>query len=226
MLVIPNGYELDRFRPDPDARARVRAEAGIPDDAPVVGLVARFHPQKDHRTFFEAAEQVARRFPDVHFLLCGNGLSWENPEVTAMTERAGIAERSHLLGYRADVPAVQASLDIACLCSQGGEGFPNTVAEAMACGVPCVVSDVGDAATIVGEIGRVVPIGDAASLARGIGELLCLDGEERLRLGQRARQRIVERYDFGQFMARYEALYDQLAEAGRSGEWAFGLSER
>ena len=225
MLVIPNGYELDRFRPDPEARARIRAEAGIPDDALVAGLVARLHPQKDHQTFFEAAGHVARRFPNAHFLLCGEQVTPDNPEIGAMVGRAGIKERCHLLGYRADMPAIQASLDIACLCSQGGEGFPNAIAEAMACGVPCAVSDVGDAAAIVDDTGRVAPAGDASALAKAISGLLSLDHADRARFGHRARQRIIDHYDIGQFMARYEALYDQLAEAGRSGDWAFGLSD-
>jgi glycosyltransferase involved in cell wall biosynthesis len=142
-----------------------------------------------------------------------------------MVDATGAAERCHLLGYRADMPAIQASLDIACLCSQGGEGFPNVVAEAMACGALCVVSDVGDAASIVADTGRVAPAGNASALATGIGELLDLGIEERRRLGQRARQRIVDNYDIGQFMARYDALYDQLASAGGRSDWAFGLSD-
>lgn len=225
MIVIPNGYELDRFRPDPDARARIRAEHDIPHDARVVGLVARYHPQKDHPTFFDAVAQVAQRFPDVHFLLCGQRVTLENADVRLMVEGTGAAARCHLLGYRADMPAIQASLDIACLCSQGGEGFPNVVAEAMACGAPCVVSDVGEAASIVGDTGRVAPAGNGPALAAGIGELLELNVEERRLLGQRARQRIVENYDIGQFMARYDALYDQLASASHGADWAFGLSD-
>lgn len=225
MIVIPNGYDLERFRPDPAARARIWAESGIPGNARVMGLVARYHPQKDHAAFFQAAQRVAQRFDDVHFLLCGDDVTSDDPELRLMVERAGIKDRCHLLGHRTDVAAVQASIDIACLCSKGGEGFPNAIAEAMACGALCVVTDVGDAALIVSDAGRIVPIGDPEAFASAVGDILEMPDNERLRIGQRARQRIVERFDISQFMERYEALYDQLAGADQAGDLAFATSD-
>ena len=225
IVVIPNGYDLDRFRAQPLARKAIRAAAGIPENALVIGMVARFHPQKDHQTFFAAAALVRSRFDNVHFLLCGDKVVDGNPELRALIEQAGVADRTHLLGSRDDIPAIQSSLDVACMASQGGEGFPNAVAEAMACETPCAVTDVGDAALIVGETGRVVPSGNAPALAEAFTELLNLSQGERAHLGMQARQRIADRYDIREFARRYEELYDKLAGNARSTSWAFGTSD-
>jgi glycosyltransferase involved in cell wall biosynthesis len=225
MIVIPNGYDLERFRPDPAARAAIRAEAGVPDDARVIGFVARFHPQKDHKTFFKSAALIGRRYPDVHFILCGEFVNDRNAELRAMIAAADLCGRTHLLGDRNDVPAVQTSLDIACLSSQGGEGFPNVVAEAMACGTPCVVADVGDAARIVGNTGKIVPTGNPEALANALAELLELSNDQRAALGRQARQRIVDRYDIRHFARQYEALYEMLAGAAPVEQWAFGTCD-
>jgi glycosyltransferase involved in cell wall biosynthesis len=225
MIVIPNGYDLEWFRPDSVARAAIRAETGIPDGARVIGLVARFHPQKDHKTFFKTAQLIGRQFEDVHFVLCGEHVNDRNTELRAMIEDAGVSDRTHLLGDRDDMPAIQTSLDIACMSSQGGEGFPNVVAEAMACGTPCAVTDVGDAALIVGETGKVVPTGDSVAFARALGELLELSDEQRAALGRQARQRIVDHYDIRQFSRQYESLYEMLAGASTIEQWAFGTCD-
>ena len=160
MLVIPNGFDLGAFRPDPAAGPTLRRELGIPAPAPLIGLVARFHPQKDHATFFAAARRLHRTYPDAHFILCGDGISWENLELAAEADQAGLRGCCHLLGRRSDMPFIQAALDFASSSSSTGEGFPNVLGEAMACGVPCAVTDVGDSALIVGDTGRVVPSRD------------------------------------------------------------------
>ena len=207
MVVIPNGFDLSTFKPDPEARSAVRQELGLPPGSPLIGLIARFHPQKDHQTFLRAAALLAARRPDVHFLLCGDGITWDNPALTAWIMAAGLRGRLHLLGPRRDVPRLSAALDVATSSSAYGEAFPNAVGEALACGVPCVVTDVGDSADVVGEAGRVVPPRDPAALARAWEELLALEESERCSLGLQGRARVQARFSLSQVAAEYERLY-------------------
>ena len=172
MIVIPNGFDLRAYKPDSAARESVRAELQIPADAPVIGLVGRFDPQKDHHTFVCAAALLHRSRPDVHFLLCGDDVTWENAELRGWIEEAGIRKQCRLLGRRNDLSRLTAALDIAASSSSFGEGFPNVIGEAMACGVPCVVTDVGDSALIVGQTGRVVPPQNPKELANALSELV------------------------------------------------------
>ena len=212
MVVIPNGFDLARFSPDSEARVSVRSELGLSEDTPLVGLVARFDPQKNHVGFFQAAERIHGRRPDVHFLLAGTGVDDSNPALDDAIGRAGADGKTHLLGRREDVPRLMAALDVLASSSSFGEAFPNVLGEAMACGVPCVVTDVGDSAEIVGETGRIVATGDMAGLAHQIVEVLSLSDEQRRALGARARDRVRERYDIGSVTRQYEAFYERLTE--------------
>jgi glycosyltransferase involved in cell wall biosynthesis len=207
MVVIPNGFDLGRFRPDPRARAALRAEVGLPEDAPVVGIVGRHHPQKDHRTFFRAASLVRRVRPDVRFLLCGPLLERGNAELGAELAEANVGDRCVLLGRRTDVERIDAALDVACSSSAWGEGFSNVIGEAMACEVPCVVTDVGDASEIVGETGRIVPRRDPQAMAAAILGILDMPADERRKLGAAARARIAGRYSLESVVRRYAELY-------------------
>ena len=212
MLVIPNGFDLAVFRPDPGARESLRRELGIPAEAPLIGLVARFHPQKDHRNFVQAAARLHARMPETRFMLCGNGITWGNPELAGWIQATGIRERCHLLGRREDVARLTAALDIATLSSSNGEASPLVIGEAMACGVPCVVTDVGDSAIIVGETGLVVPPKKPQALADGWARLLLgMSREERVQLGLAARQRIRERFSLAKIVEQYERLFWILA---------------
>lgn len=211
-VVIPNGFDVEVFRPDPAARAAVRSELGLAADAPVVGLVARWDPLKDHATFVAAAGRLAAERPDVRFVLAGRGVDGENAELLRLMRMAGITDRCHLLGDRRDVARILATLDVSSLASRM-EAFPLVVGEAMACGVPCVVTDVGDAARLVGSTGRVVPPGDAEAMAAAWGEILAMPPDARARLGLQARARIVERYSVGVAAERYQSLHLQLAAA-------------
>ena len=211
LLVIPNGFDLDVFRPDPAARAEIRQELGIPHETPVIGMLARFHPQKDHRNFVRAAGLIRREREDVRFLLCGWSMDWDNSELVSWVDEAGIRDRIHLVPRRPDANRVQASLDVGVLSSQGGEAMPLTIGEAMACGVPCAVTDVGDAALLVGDTGRVAPPRDPNALAAACLELLTLSADERARLGRAARARIAERYSLSRIAAEYARLHEQLA---------------
>lgn len=210
MVVIPNGYDLESFRPDSVARQLVQKELGIPEEAPVIGAVAGFRPQKDHHTFIQATGLIHQDRPDVHFVLCGHGVDYENKVLRTLIEEAGVLKQCHLLGVRDDMPKLTAAFDVASLSSSSGEGFPNVVAEAMSCGVPCVVTDVGDAARIVGQTGLVVPPKNPAALAAALGKMLDLGREGRRQLGMSARQQIKERFAIAQIVARYETLFEDI----------------
>ena len=211
MLVIPNGFDLTRFHPDAEARVAVRSELGLRKETPLVGLIARFDPQKNHVGFFDAAVRIHRRRPDAHFLLAGAGVEDSNPALRQAIRQAGVGDNTHLLGRREDIPRLMAALNV-LVSSSFGEAFPNVIGEAMACGVPCVVTDVGDMAEIVGETGRVVSPNDMTGLARHIVEILQLSDEERRVLGERARDRVQANYDIGNVVRKYERFYEHLKE--------------
>jgi glycosyltransferase involved in cell wall biosynthesis len=209
MVVVPNGFELSQFKPDLDARFRVRAELGITDQTPLVGLIGRFDPQKNHAGFFEAAGILHRHMPQVHFVLAGQGVDVSNAALMQTITQEGVLANIHLLGLRNDMPALMATLDVLASSSYG-EAFPNVLGEAMACGVPCAVTDVGDSAYIVGDTGRVVASGDMHGLAAALEELLALPLPEKAALSERARARVAEHFEIGAIVRRYEDFYESL----------------
>jgi glycosyltransferase involved in cell wall biosynthesis len=210
MMVIPNGFDTRAFRPDPTARIEVRRELGLGPGAVLVGLVARFDPLKDHRNFLRAASIVAKKAPETRFVLCGDKVTPENPAISAEIATRGLSAHCHLLGGRHDVARLQAAFDVA-VSSSISEAFPLVVGEAMSCGVPCAVTDVGDSALIVGTTGHVVPPSDPVSLAAAVCALIEMPAEARRKLGLSARERVRELFDLGAITRRFEALYDGLA---------------
>ena len=214
--VIPNGFDLGTFRPNREARDAIRRTLGIPDDVPLIGLVARFDPFKDHRTFIDAAALLLARWPNARFVLCGHGVSHDNLEFMRWIDAAQVRSACILLGERRDVERIFAAVDLATLSSVG-EGFPNAIGEAMACGVPCVSTDVGDAADIIGDTGCIVPPRDPAALADAWHVLLARGRQYRDALGARARARIADRFSIGAVARTYEARYEMLAQPVRVG---------
>ncbi len=214
MVVVPNGFDLTRFKPDSDARHRLRAELGITDQTPLIGLIGRFDPQKNHAGFFEAAGLLHRHMPQVHFLLAGQGIDRTNAALIQAISQNGVPANTHLLGLRNDIPELMAALDVLASSSSYGEAFPNVLGEAMACGVPCVVTDVGDSAYIVGDTGRVVASGDMTGLAAALEELLALPPSEKAALGERARARVAAHFEIGKVVQQYEDFYETLFANG------------
>lgn len=212
MTVLPNGFDIERFRPDGTARAWLLAQLGLPRQATLIGFVARFDPMKDHETFFRAAEALAAKEDSVHFVLAVDGMVASNPQVSVLVN-SKLRDRVHLLGRREDIPRLLAALDIATSASAYGEGFSNAVGEAMACGVPCVVTDVGDAEQIVGGTGEVVPPGSPELLSEAWKRLVDMGREKRKRLGEQARARVVEKYEIGAVVRRFEDFYRGLRGA-------------
>ncbi|MBI5155471.1 glycosyltransferase [Candidatus Poribacteria bacterium] len=209
--VIPNGFDVSLFAPDPGAGATLRAQLGIPAGSPVIGIIARFDPQKDHRNFFRAAKRLLKRLPGVHFAAIGDGVEPANRLLADWVGAAGAAANTRLLGRRDDVHSLMAGMDIVTSSSAYGEAFPLVIGEAMACGVPCVVTDVGDSAMLAGETGLAVPPRDPAALARAWEALLSLTQEERTTLGLRARARVESEFELGRIAGRYDELYRELA---------------
>ncbi len=209
--VIPNGFDLEQMKPDPNARQFICEELGIPVNAPLIGIAARFHPHKDYRNFIQAAARLHEQMPEAHFLLCGEAITWQTSQLAEWIEAAGIRSCCHLLGRRQDMPRLFAGMDISTTSSLV-EAFPLVIGEAMACGTPCVVTDVGDSALIVGETGKVVPPGEPEALAEAWRGLIEAGPEVRRRLGMAARHRVQQYFGLPAVVERYQAIYTQLAD--------------
>lgn len=214
-VVIPNGYDLARFAPDAVARQRLRAEWGVDDETPIIGIVARFDPQKDHATLVGALVRLARAGSRFRCVLVGTGVDDSNLALREAIDDAGLARNIRLLGRRDDVPAVMNALDVHVLSSSFGEAFPNVLAEAMACGTPCVTTDVGDAALIVGDTGWVVPPRDPDALAGALAEALAARNDSAAWQARRraAREHVALHFDIQRMVQSYRAVW-QRAQSG------------
>ncbi|CAN1569081.1 RfaG Glycosyltransferase [Burkholderiaceae bacterium] len=206
-ILISNGFDVKLFCPDKTAMVDVRKELGLIESATLVGLVARYHPMKDHDVFLVAASYLATRFHQVHFVLVGREVTLENSILASRLTELKLTDRVHLLGERVDTPRITAALTVAVSCSWRGEAFSNAVGEAMASGVPCVVTDVGDSALIVGEGGRVIAPKNPRALADSIAEILDLNEEEYQKLSELARRRIESQFSLERVAAEYGNLY-------------------
>lgn len=209
--VIPNGFDVELLRPDPVQRQRGRAELGLSDEQVAVLMPARYDPMKDHGTFVAAAALAARSRPELRFFLAGPGVDAANHRLAETIAGHGLGGRIALLGERRDLDTLYPSFDIVTLSSAYGEGFPSVLGEAIACGIPCVATDSGDAVEIVGDCGVIVPPRQPEALAAGWETLTALGTTARRALGAQARDRIVERYSLNAIVARYEALYAGIA---------------
>lgn len=203
MVVIPNGIDTERFQPDSEAEARVRAEWGVPEDRILIGLVGRLDPMKDHPTFLRAAALVCEKRQDVHFVCVGSGPENYARDLYQLASDLGISEKVIWAGGRADMPAVHNALDIAVSASAYGEGFSNVIGEAMACGIPCVVTDVGDSAWIVGDTGIVVPPKNPEELETAMKRLIEDIGNNSYNR-EHLRQRIIDQFSVLQLVLKTE----------------------
>ena len=211
MLVIPNGYDLSRWRPDAAERASARAAWGVDDNTPVIGSVARFNPLKDHENLIGAFAHSLRTRPDLRCVLIGEGMDAANGALLQLLDRHGVRDNVILMGQRDDVPALMNGLDVHVLSSRA-EGFPNVVAEAMATGVLCVVTDVGDAASMLGDIGWVAPPRNAAALGAAITSALDVVGQaEQADRAAAGRDRVQEHYSLPAMVQAYHVVWQRLA---------------
>jgi glycosyltransferase involved in cell wall biosynthesis len=205
--VIPNGFELDRFRPDDRVREATRTRLGISADKLVVGHVARDHPMKDHETLLRAAKQVVASFPQAMFVLVGRGIDPSNPRLARLIAQLDLARSVRALGEVADLEALYPAFDLSVLSSAWGEAFPNVLGEAMACAVPCVATDVGEAAEIIGDRRRIVAPAQPEALARAITLVLQMDTTLRREIGVKDRERVATRFSLDAIAEQYWRLY-------------------
>lgn len=201
---IANGFDLNVYKPQPDTRAAVRRSLGISEDVIAIGIFARFDAMKDHETFVRAAGMTK----DVQFLMAGSDVDANNATLRRWIDEAGIADRTHLLGFRTDVPRLLNACDVVVLSSAFGEGFPNVLGEAMSSGVPCVATDVGDSALVIGDTGRIVAPRDPDALSAAMRELASLGHAGLRALGARARERIRQQFDISSIVRQYESMYE------------------
>ncbi|QYF91986.1 glycosyltransferase [Massilia sp. PAMC28688] len=213
MRVVPNGFGTDVLAGRAAARASLRGQLGLNADAIVIGCVGRFHPDKGQDIFVLASAVVAQALPGARFLMVGRDVTDANPELMAWIAESGAAERFYLLGERSDMQSCLAAMDVFCLASRT-EGFPNVVGEAMALQVPCVVTDAGDAALLVGDTAAVVPVADPPALGQALLELARMAPAQRSVSGQAARQRILAHYTMTRAGERFTAIYDELTMQG------------
>jgi glycosyltransferase involved in cell wall biosynthesis len=211
--VIPNGFDLDQFRFDEVARNGLRGALGVADGTVVIGHIARLHASKDHAGFLRAFARIAQTRPFVRAVLAGEGVEAGNAALGALVDQLGIRNRVSLLGRRTDIAALMASFEVFCSSSSGMEGFPNVVAEAMSCEVPCVATDVGDARAVVAGCGEIVPPSDVDSLANALARIVDMPVASRRALGAAARSHIAGRFAIDTVTHRYLQLYEALAAA-------------
>lgn len=208
MRVIPNGFDLDTLKVTSEQRKILRDECGFTDEHVVVGSVGRFNLVKNQQAFVEVAALVAPVLSNVRFLMVGRDNDWDNTELVSWIKQKNLQDKFVLLGERSDVSVCLAAIDIFCLHSKT-EGFPNVLGEAMAMGLPCVATNVGDAQVLLGDTGKIVPL-TIFAIADGITELLQLDHNSLVETGIQARKRLQEHYALPKIIAQYSNIYKSL----------------
>ena len=211
-LVITNGVDTQRFKPNPDARKKIRESLNIPEDSFVIGITARFHPVKNHVGFLDAAGILSKTHPNIHYMMVGTNIDENNKELTDVIDKYSLQDKIHLLGNRDDIPDIVNAYDIATLTSLG-EAFPLTLGEAMASAIPCVATNVGDNKFIIGDTGRTVPARDNEALANAWKELAEMNETNKVEfesLGEAAYQRTLSNFTLAQQVTLHEELYNTL----------------
>lgn len=206
MVVIHNGIDTDRFRRDQVSRVQCRTAFDVGDNDILVGIAAMIDPMKDYPTFLRAASVVAAANENVRFVCVGDGDPAYRELCEELVVDLGLSMRLTWTGPRTDMPTIYSAFDIAVSSSSFGEGFSNSIGEAMACECPCVVTDVGDSALIVGDTGLVVPPGNSEMLADSIMKFVKSSQYDRMQIGHDARERIVTNFSL-QYMIERTASY-------------------
>jgi len=206
--IIPNGFDTKLFSPSEKNRSCVRSELNVSEEAILIGLIGRFDPLKDHNCFLKASAKLLSNKREIFFLLAGREVDWQNRHLKQFIEKLGISGKVFLLGERRDVHRITAAFDIAT-CSSIAEGFPNVIGEAMSCGIPCVVTDVGDSAWLIGDSGIVVPPRNHEALCEAWLKMIEMGSAKRRGLGEKARKRIEDHFSIQMTVKKYEQLYEE-----------------
>jgi glycosyltransferase involved in cell wall biosynthesis len=197
---VPNGIDVDEFYPDPRGASSFRQRLGIEPNRPLIGMVGRLDPMKDHECFLEAAAALKKRLPEAHFICAGDGSAERRLKLLQVAGTLELTRSMHWIRSCPEMRALYSALDVFCLSSRYGEGFPNVLGEAMACARPCVATDVGDSAAVAGDAASVVPHSDPQALAAAVEANLSR------RSVPEARERIVTEFSLGRMIDRTEAL--------------------
>ena len=203
--IIPNGFDLNIFKPDEKNGLMIRKEFNIPKKSFCIGFIARFDIIKDHENFLKAINIIQKNKQDIHVIMCGEDIDSGNKKLKAWIDQNNL-KNVHLIGKRDDVHNVMNSLDIIVLSSKG-EGFPNVIGEAMACGIPCVATNVGDSASIINNTGFIVPPADHKLLAKAIIKMINMPESKRNELGKKAAKRIALNFSLDAVSKQYESFY-------------------
>jgi len=209
MIWIGNGIDTTRFQPDTGHRENWRKNLGIPASAPVIGMATRLAPVKDVATFLRAATELQPVRPDVHFVLCGDVLAHADPETKRIAARLPAPERFHWLGFQERMETVFPLFDVLTVTSLS-EAYPMVLIEAMACGVPCVSTDVGDAAPILGNLGTIVPVRSPTAIVAAWQVLLDVPDEAARERSARVRRHAVDHFSLETCTTRYRTLYEDI----------------
>lgn len=206
--IIPNGYNIEEFAVDPEARAQLRREWGINEQTTLLGMVARYDPQKDHANLLNALRLIKHKSGSFQCVLVGAGMDANNHELCRLIEHQGVRDNVLLLGRRHDIPGVMNALDIHVLSSVS-EAFPNALAEAMACGTPCVTTDVGDAGVIVGDTGWIVPPSNYEVLANAVSDAIAetQNAEQWAARKSMCRNRVVSNFSLERMVDNYHNVW-------------------
>lgn len=211
LIVLPNGIDTTLFHPTAEDRAGLCKEIQAAQDEFLIGHIARYHPQKDHRSFIEAAGMLCKRFPNVRFVLCGEDVDSKNQDLASAIDQTGHSDRFHLLGLRSDIPKLMASMNITVSSSAFGEGFSNVLGESMASGTPCVSTDSGDAKYIIKNTGWVVGKQQPQALAEAIGSAIRETPDAMHNRAIAARERIHDNFSLPKITAKYLSLYESVS---------------
>lgn len=207
--IIENGYDLTQLYPDPKSRNLCRKELDVDDAKPLLGMVARYDSQKDHANLLAALHQLKVREFQFSCVLVGKNIDWKNVELVDTINRFGLSEDLILLGQVDNIAKLMNVLDIHVLSSAFGEGFPNVIAEAMACGVPCVATNVGESAEIIGVTGWVVEPRNPTALAESIITALAkLSSSSWQNRQTQARQRVQTHFEISKMVYRFHRAWN------------------
>jgi glycosyltransferase involved in cell wall biosynthesis len=209
MIVIPNGYNFSFFDSQRNSRAKARSKIGYSDRDVVIGIVGRFDPLKDFNNFILAAEKLSILFAHTKFLMIGRGVDWSNLQLSDWIKSKGLEDKFILLGEKLDIPFYLSAMDIFCMSSVS-EGFPNSVVEAMAMGLPCVVTKAGDVNKIIHDKSFVVPVNDSSALSEALLRMCRMKHKNRQLIGENNSKKVRLEFEINNISKQYEILYKDI----------------
>ena len=209
MRVIPNGLDLDKLKSTPEQRQALRTELGFTNEHKVIGSVGRFNPIKNQQLFVEAAALVAKHYENARFMMVGRDNTWDNTELVGWIKQYDLQQKFVLLGERSDVPICLSAMDIFCLHSKT-EGFPNVLGEAMAMGLSCVSTDVGDVGLLMSSRSYICKSIIFSSIAAVLNKVIKLESNELSGLSLNNKSKVFSNYEFHKIIMKYNQIYSEL----------------